>query len=199
MLELGLTSAALVVALAQPVPQIVRIVRTGSVAGISAATTWLGLVLNGSWVAYGLGRGLLPVTVLGVAYVVGYLIIGVQLVAQGNRRGGGAGAAAAVGAVACTIVGGWAALGTALTAAVAVQFLPQVRRAWRAPDLTGLSMGTYLIAGIDGVVWGAYGAVVGDAPLVGYGVVMVAVAVAVAVPVVRARTRLVSSPEIGAA
>jgi uncharacterized protein with PQ loop repeat len=178
-LEQVVTALAVVVALAHPVPQIVRVLRTRSVAGVSGSTTWLGCAINVAWVAYGIARGLLPVAVLSGAYVLGYVIVAVLLVRRGNRRGVGTGMLAAT---ALALVGGWAALGTVLALAVLPQFLPQVVEAWRADDLTGLAPGTYLIAILDGVVWGGFGAVAGDRPLVLYGVIMCSVAVAVLVP-----------------
>lgn len=181
-LEQVVTALAVVVALAHPVPQIVRVLRTRSVAGVSGSTTWLGCAINVAWVAYGVARGLVPVAVLSGAYVLGYVIVAVLLVRRGNRRGVGTGMLAAAALAGLVLVGGWAALGTVLALAVLPQFLPQVVEAWRADDLTGLAPGTYLIAILDGVVWGGFGAVAGDRPLMLYGVIMCSVAVAVLVP-----------------
>ena len=182
MLEQVVTVIAVVLALTQPVPQIVRVLRTRSVAGVSGPTTWLGLAINVAWVAYGVGRGLVPVAVLSGAYVAGYVAVGVLLLRNGNRKGVGTALAAAAGLVALTSVGGWVALGTVLALSVAVQFLPQVIEAWTSDDLTGLAPGTYVVSGLDGIVWGGFGLLVADGPLVLYGVVMCSVAVLVLVP-----------------
>lgn len=182
MLEQAVTAFAVVLALTQPVPQIVRVLRTRSVAGVSGPTTWLGFTINFAWVAYGVARGLLPVAVLSTAYVAGYVAVGALLVRGGNRRGIGTCLLAGAGLVGLTAVGGWVALGTVLALAVAVQFLPQVVEAWTSDDLTGLAPGTYVVCGLDGMVWGGFGLLVGDGPLVLYGVIMCTVAVAVLVP-----------------
>lgn len=182
MLEQVVTAFAVVVALAHPVPQVVRVLRTRSVAGVSATTTWLGGVINAAWIAYGVARGIVPVAVLSSAYVVGYVTVAVLLVRRGNRRGIGSGLLASAALVALVLVGGWGVLGTVLALAVLPQFLPQVVESWTAADLTGLAPGTYLLAFLDGVVWGGFGVVTGDGPLMLYGVVMCAVAVAVLVP-----------------
>lgn len=182
MLEQVVTALAVVVALAHPVPQVVRVLRTRSVAGVSGATTWLGLTINVAWVSYGLARGLVPVAVLSGAYVLGYAVVAVLLVRGGNRRGIGTALLAGVALAGLVVVGGWASLGTVLALAVLPQFLPQVVEAWTADDLTGLAPGTYLIAILDGVVWGGFGAVAGDRPLMLYGVIMCTVAVAILVP-----------------
>jgi uncharacterized protein with PQ loop repeat len=182
MLEQVVTALAVVVALAHPVPQVVRVLRTRSVAGVSGSTTWLGFAINVAWATYGAARGLLPVAILSGTYVVGYVTVGVLLVRRGNRRGIGTGLLAAAGLTALVLLGGWAALGTVLALAVLPQFLPQVFEAWTADDLTGLAPGTYLIAVLDGIVWGGFGFVASDGPLMLYGVVMCTVAVAVLVP-----------------
>jgi MtN3 and saliva related transmembrane protein len=181
-LELALTVVAVALAVTQPVPQVMRMLRTRSIAGLSGSTTWLGLTINSAWVAYGIGRGLLPVAVLSGAYVVGYATVGGLLLRHGMRRGTGTAVLAAVGLAGFTLVAGWAALGTTLALAVGVQFVPQVVQAWRSPDLSGLSAGTYWVCALDGAIWGAYGLVMVDLPLVLYGVVMLAVAVLVLVP-----------------
>ena len=182
MLEQAVTACAVVVALAHPVPQVVRVLRTRSVAGVSGPTTWLGCAINTAWVTYGIARGLVPVAVLSGAYVVGYVTVAVLLVRRGNRRGIGTGLLAAAGLAGLVVIAGWTALGTVLALAVLPQFLPQVVEAWTADDLTGLAPGTYLIAVLDGVVWGGFGVVAGDRPLMLYGVIMCSVAVAVLVP-----------------
>ena len=160
-------------------PQIVRVIRTRSVAGVSGSTTWIGLAVNLAWVTYGVARGLVPVAVLSGAYVIGYLLIGTLLARGGNRRGVGTGMLAAAILAAITVTGGWALLGTALALVVVPQYLPQVIEAWTSDDLTGLSPGTYVVAILDGLVWGGFGLIAADSPLVLYGVVMIAVATAV--------------------
>lgn len=182
MLEAVLTGVAVILALTQPVPQVVRLVRSGSIAGVSGPTSWLGLAINAGWLAYGVGRDLLPVAVLSSAYVAGYLVIGVLLLRGGNRRGPGIATAASGALALLTVVGGWALLGTVLALTVGVQFLPQVREAWTAGDLSGLAPGTYVVCLLDGLVWGTYGVVALDGPLMLYGAVMTAVAVLVLVP-----------------
>ena len=182
MTELVLTGLAAALALSQPVPQIVRLLRTRSIAGVSGPTTWLGLTINAGWVAFGVARGLYPVAVLSVAYVVGYAAIAVLLARGGNRAGIGSGVVVAAGMVAVAAAFGWTTLGTGLALMVAAQFVPQVAMAWRSADLTALSTGTYVVCGLDGMVWGGYGLLHREAPLMLYGAVMLSVAVLVLVP-----------------
>jgi len=184
-LESILTAMALVLAVVQPVPQVLRVVRGGRIAGVSGPTTWLGFALNAGWLAYGAAQGLLPLLVLSAVYAAGYGTIGILLVSRGNRSGiVPAVVVAAFGALLVVAVG-WTALGTVLALAVGLQFLPQVVEAWRGTDLSGLAPGTYVVGAVDGVVWGGYGLVVGDVPLVLYGVIMCTVAGLVLLPVRR--------------
>ena len=182
MTELVLTALAACLALSQPVPQIVRLVRTRSVQGVSGPTTWLGLTINAGWVTFGIARGLVPVAVLSLAYVVGYSAIAYLLLRGGNRSGLVTATVSAAAIVATAVAFGWTVLGTALALTVAVQFIPQVALAWRGADLTALSAGTYVVCGLDGIVWGGYGILHAEAPLVLYGLVMTSVAVLVLVP-----------------
>lgn len=182
MLEVILMGMAVVLALTQPVPQVIRLLRTRSTAGVSAPTAWLGLVINVAWMLYGIGRAIPAVAVLSAAYVVGYAIIAFLLARHGNRRGIGVAALSSVALVALTVAGGWVVLGTVLALTVGVQFIPQVVTAWRSEDLTALAPGTYLVCMLDGVVWGVFGVASADGPLMLYGVVMVSVAVLVLIP-----------------
>lgn len=182
MLEVALMGMAVVLALTQPVPQVISLLRTRSTAGVSGPTAWLGLVINLAWTAYGVARGIPAVAVLSAAYVAGYGIIALLLTRHGNRRGMGVAAAAVAALAAVTAAGGWVVLGTVLALTVGVQFVPQVITAWRAEDLTALAPGTYLVCMLDGFVWGVFGVASADGPLILYGVVMVTVAVLVLVP-----------------
>lgn len=174
-----MTAFAVVLALTQPVPQVLRVLRTRSVAGVSGPTTWIGVVVNAAWMIYGIARDLAPVAVLSGAYVLGYVVVAVLLVRAGNRLGLGTGIAAGALLAGATFLGGSALLGTLLALAVLPQFLPQVVEAWTADDLTGLAPGTYVVGLMDGVVWGGFGLVAADRPLVLYGIVMISVASAV--------------------
>lgn len=179
MLEQVVTALAVLLALTHPVPQIVRVLRTRSVAGVSGPTTWIGFAVNVAWVTYGIARGLASVAVLSGAYVVGYAVVGALLLKGGNRRGIAWALVAAAAMAGLAVGGGWAFLGTVLALAVLPQHLPQVVEAWTSQDLTGLSPGTYIVGVLDGLVWGGFGMVVTDGPLMLYGVIMCSVAVAV--------------------
>lgn len=182
MLDVAVTVVAAALALSQPLPQILQLARSRSIAGVSAATTWIGVAVNAAWVAYGLGRGHPPIIVVSVLYLIGYLAIAGLLVAGGNRRGVPTALAATAAFVAIGATAGWTAVGTVLGLVVGVQFIPQIVEAWSGADLAGLAPGTYRISLADGIIWGGFGLIVADGPLVLYGVLMATAAVAVLIP-----------------
>src|SRR5207344_2832061 len=58
-----------------------------------------------------------------------------------------------------------------LAAGVVVTQGPQVVKAVRESDLSGIAPATWWISVLDAATWGAYGVAIGDAALMGYGVV----------------------------
>jgi uncharacterized protein with PQ loop repeat len=186
--ELVVIVLALVLACAQPVPQVVRLLRTHSVEGVSSATTMLGVVVAVAWIAYGLARGLPTVYLLSFVFLAGYLVTATLLWQRGRRSGVGLAALLASGFVAVTAGLGWTALGLVLGAVAIAQFAPQVIEANRATDLSGLAPGTCVVWLLDGIVWGGYGLLVDDGPLLVYAVVMFGVGAGVLVPWFRWRT-----------
>ena len=77
----------------------------------------------------------------------------------------------------------WLHLAGYLAAALAVGVLvtqgPQVWRACRERDLSGLSPATWGLSILDAAAWGAYGVAADDAALIGYAVVLSSSAVVV--------------------
>ena len=176
---------ASLVYLARLLPQPFRLARTGVPVGISTIAAMNAVISDVAWIAYGLQAGLVPVWLVAVIGVVP----GVWTVAllRGEIRRGDVLRSgiwlAVIGLAAAT-----GALGVILAASVLVNMGPQVAKAIRSSDLRGLSAFTWLIAIGDGLLWGAYGAVVDDQALVGYGVVLVTSALIVLVRMARTRS-----------
>lgn len=63
-------------------------------------------------------------------------------------------------------------LGAALSLGVLATSGPQVWRAIRDSDLRGIAPATWFVALVDAVTWGAYGVLIGDHALGGYGAVL---------------------------
>jgi uncharacterized protein with PQ loop repeat len=172
-------------------PQPFRLARTGVAAGVSALAAINATISAGAWLAYGVSAGL-PV-VWGVSILA--LVPGIWtaiLLRREVRPGDGLGAAALTAALVVAAVAH--ALGVALAASVLVTAGPQVWRAVRANDLTGIAPTTWWVAVLDALSWGAYGLVIGDLALEGYCVVLLSSAV-----IVLARLRWVGAGRSSAA
>ncbi len=164
-------TAATVVAGGFLLPQIIRVVRSGDVAGVSPVWAGFGLVTNLAWVLY-LGRNGIWAAVLAPGLAV--LAYGVTLgVLRG--RGGGPWALASV-AYASVLAGlgagaGMAGIALFLVIAPGVQLVPAVAAAYRSRCPSGLSPVTWALSLAEAGLWGLYGWMVADPALVGYGVV----------------------------
>ena len=159
-------------------PQPVRLARTGVAAGVSALGAINAVVSAGAWLAYGFSAGL-PV-VWGVSIVA--LVPGVWqvvLLRRDVRRSDVKAALVLVAALGLAAIAHLFAV--ALAAGVLVTAGPQVWKALRDRDLSGIASTTWWVAIADALSWGAYGLVVHDLALEGYCVVLLASAVTVLV------------------
>lgn len=168
--ELLVVVAANVLGAAMSLPQVVRLLRTRQVSGVSPAWAALSVVSNVWWLAYGVGVGSWAIVPVAVVSVLGYTAIVAALAAFG---GGGSARVAVVVPVLAVAglpavglwLGGWAAAGVVLGALYAVQLAPAVLGAYRAADLRGVSAGTWACAWLEAALWGVYGIAAGDAGL----------------------------------
>jgi hypothetical protein len=146
-------------AIPQFVPQIVRLRRTGDIAGVSWSWATLTSVNNGAWIVYfALSRfwtALVPAT--SATTLAGLLAVMVARRQRRSRRG-----AMVIGAWACIltvalVVAGRRGLGSALTAAFILQVTPSVWTAYRTDRPTGISAGTWLLVLGELSCWTVYG------------------------------------------
>ena len=68
-------------------------------------------------------------------------------------------------------VAGWRSVGVALAASYVVQFTPAVVTAYRSAAPTGVAPVTWASIVIESLLWGAYGVVNQDLPIVAYAAV----------------------------
>ncbi len=148
------------------IPQAARLVRHRNVAGVSAFWAGSSIGLNAWWIAYGIGAGdgswaIIPV---GVISTISYLLISSSLVRFTNRPRSAVLASlampAAIGAVLpipAFLIGGWPATGVALGSIYGLQLLPAVLAVYRAHDLSGVSVSTWIMAWSEALLWGLYG------------------------------------------
>lgn len=146
-------------AIPQYLPQLLRLTRTHDSDGVSFAWPTLAFVNNGAWFTYFVksGYGLAPVTA--AVATIGAGAIALVMVNLGRAS---TAILTCVGAwlaalVITGLLGGTALLGSALTAAAAVQLGPAIWVAYRTRTPSGISLGTWLLVLGEMSCWGTYG------------------------------------------
>jgi len=142
-----------------------KLARTGVAAGVSPLAALNALVAAFAWVAYGLNAGLPVVWGVSVLAVIptGWAVL---LLRRETRRSDVIGVLAWIALLAIAAVAH--VFGGALSVGVLVTSGPQVWRAIRHDDLSGISATTWWVAIADALSWGAYGQALGDSALRGY-------------------------------
>ena len=161
-------------------PQLVRIWRTGSAAGVSVWGWATDVLSYAAWVLYALWRGDTGAFIS--MLVPGVLCTAVAVLAA--RRGGDFRdpslplrlVAFAVFAAVLGGMYGWSVL-LALTAVPV--YLPSIYSAWTAHSIRGVSAWTWWLCVLYGISWGSYGAVMADRVIVLNGVVNIGLAGAI--------------------
>lgn len=150
-------------------PQVVRLKRTGTAAGVSAVGAGVGIAMNLWWLAYGIAQGLwglLPVA--GGAFAL-YLAMAVLLVRIAGRQAiGGIAQGHLMGLLPLMSLVGWGWGGAGLTIGLlyGAQFLPALMTAVQSPSLAGVSLSMWVLAWMEAVIWLVYGAQQNDIALV---------------------------------
>ncbi len=167
---------ASILALLSLVPQILRIHRTGQVAGLTMAWPVIAMVSNTGWTVYVLRQELYAAVWSTAAMVIAYGVVAGQLLVRRVPWQRAAGLGAAWGAFLTLVflidlAAGWTLLGFVLAIAFVVQVSPAIWVAWRTAAPSGISPGTWTIIGVEVSLWGVYGAAHGDAAVISFGVV----------------------------
>jgi len=162
--------AATVLGSGMAFPQAHRLFRTRRVDGVSAGWVGVSLALNGWWLAYGLAAGvwaLVPVSALSLLLYASIAVLYVHTSGWASLRTmtvGGLVLAAVP--LPFLVVGGWTVAGAVVGVSYGLQLLPAVVTAFRAPDLTGVSAGTWILALVESSLWLVYGLAVTDIALI---------------------------------
>lgn len=153
-------------ALFRAVPQLVRLIRTKDVAGVSADGAATAAVVMSAWTAYGFLTGQ-PAVVLACGLPGISFAATAVLALRYGRRIGEIRAAPLWGVVlaAFTFGGGAAGLGIILTVGALIANTPHVLVAYREKDLSGISPAMWKATCTDGALWIVYGAISGDVPI----------------------------------
>lgn len=156
--------AANVLGAAMAVPQARKLLRTRRTDGVSVTWAAISATVNAWWGVYGVGvrdYSIVPVSVVSVvSYVV--IAIGVVRFSPITLRSLAVPAAGAVGAVSiipviALVLDGWVSAGIVLGALYGVQLSPAVFAVYRAVDVSGVALATWVIAFVEAALWGVYG------------------------------------------
>jgi uncharacterized protein with PQ loop repeat len=159
------------VGLSRALPQLLRLLRTQGASGVSADSSATSSVVSFGWMAYGI-LSVQPYVIL----ATGLSGIVYALITLAGLRFGRSIKEIRVAPLWCVVLllvylwAGQSSLGVVLAVSVLVANLPQVRVAFRETDLTDLSLGTWLLCFIDGLVWGIYALLLDDLPIIFYGI-----------------------------
>lgn len=151
------------------VPQVTRLHRRRSDAGLSGVWVGFGIALNLWWLAYALQGpfwGMVPVS--SIAAVL-YGAIAWQLGRIAGRTGRRSmligSLTAGLAPLPFALYGGWTAAGIAIGSSYGLQFAPAVVAALRARGTTGISAATWAMALVEAAIWLIYGISLGDGAL----------------------------------
>ena len=155
---LGLVSVVIAVWFA--LPQLLRLRRTGSAAGVSLESLVNSCISLVGWTAYGVAHAngwVVVASVVGIPAVVATLVLAVR---QGHRL---TWRLPLIWATLLTLVAvvdrmlGTALIDLALGCSILWFVIPAALTAWRATDVSGLAPQTWFLLAAEGVIFGAYG------------------------------------------
>lgn len=153
------------------VPQIGRILVRRDITGLSPSWASVGTLSNLTWLVY-LGTNDLWNAMLAPGAALVCYAATLTLVSRraGFRSWLAAGVVYGTSILTSGLLLGDDGLGIVLAVTPAIQLTPGVVAAYRVTP-TGVSSATWAIAVVEAIVWGGYGWIVGDPPLVGYGII----------------------------
>lgn len=163
-------------------PQVVRLVRTRDTQGISVTSALWAMAGFSLWSAYGLRRSLPAIWIANGQALVGFAVILVLC----SRWGAPIRRLWLLAAIEATVLVLFAAtmpaavVGVAAITIGATSFVPQAVVAWRADDVTGVSVATYVLLAVSGSLWMLYGVLRRDPLVVAPNLLIVPTAVLVA-------------------
>lgn len=189
--ELLVTVAFAVLTVAIVIPQALRLYRTRDAAGLSVAGLLNGSVGYTAWVAYlSVQQHWLAMAATAAAGVVWVATAAYVATKQGLTRSAVTSTAGYAATLATLAAIDLTVFGIALSLGAVWSGIPSVHTAWRAEQISGISVGTWGLYIAESLSWLAWAVVEGDFVVGLYGVLATAVGVAVlAAVVVRVEAR----------
>ena len=148
------------------VPQVVRLARTGNVAGVSAESLAASLVSLTAWTLYGAAHGyawVVASSVVGVPSTLAALLLALRYGAQLRPTIPVAWGAVLVTATGAAVVVSPSLLDVVLGCSILWYVGPAAVRAWSSTDVSGIAAASWLVLASEGSVFGLYGLVGGVA------------------------------------
>jgi uncharacterized protein with PQ loop repeat len=164
-----------IIGLVRAVPQLVRLLRSRKVYGVSVDTAATSSIVSFGWAAYGLLTGQPFVSLATGSSGLVFACITVIALRLGRQVREVRIAPVWLGVLVLAWV--WAGkngLGVLLPLSVLASNLPQLWIAHLESNLADLSLGTWLLSLGDGIVWGTYSLIQHDISILVYGVFQVA-------------------------
>ena len=162
---------ATAVTFVQILPQIVRLMRTRRIEGVSPAWAAGGATINLGWLDYVI-EGRFWVTIPSIIVAIVSFVLALYLLYRNGasiRAGLVMSGAIAVASVVIQQAAGWTVLGTVLGLSNGLYLGPSVVAAWRSHAPVGVAPWTWGLTVVEGVKWGFYGVLVEAVPIMVYG------------------------------
>jgi uncharacterized protein with PQ loop repeat len=156
----SLPLVAAVLAVPQFLPQLARVRRAGTIAGVSWSWAALTSVNNAAWLGYFALSGFWTALVPAISAPVLSGLLAVELARRGSGMPKRPMVLTSVWAVVLLTAGvafGRAGLGSALAVAFLLQVTPSVCTVYRSRDTAGVSRGTWLLIFGELLCWGVFG------------------------------------------
>jgi uncharacterized protein with PQ loop repeat len=170
------------VGLVRALPQLFRLLRGRDAHGVSVDTAATSSVVSFGWATYGLLTEQPAVTLATGSSALVFAAVTVLALRYGRTvLEMKAAPVWLLVLLVAGMLGGSTGLGVLLPVSVLVANVPQLLAAFKEPDLTGLSLGTWSLSVTDGLVWGAYSVVAGDAAIIVFGVLQSATSIPIAI------------------
>lgn len=157
---------ALIVGLTRALPQLVRLLRARTAAGVSLDGAATSATVSSFWAVYGALTGQPAVVLASATPAAVFVLISLAALRYGrNPRELRAAPVFFVLFTAVVLVGGETGLGLMLTAGALIANTPHVVVAFREDDLSGVSPFTWTLTATDGAIWTTYALITGDVPI----------------------------------